>query len=121
MSVGWAKRSVPTLNRRSLQWWARRKSAFAHPISLQLFALRLTLCLPRGGERFGSVDVEEGAVAFDRQFDHGRRVPHDQMTAADIAVERGQFVEETARPQHGIAALVVADGHRDQMAAVRRQ
>jgi hypothetical protein len=30
--VGWAKRSVPTMQASDLErWWARRKSAFAHP------------------------------------------------------------------------------------------
>ena len=29
-SVGWAKRSVPTINS-ARKWWARRKRAFAHP------------------------------------------------------------------------------------------
>jgi hypothetical protein len=29
--VGWAKRSVPTNFLLGKKWWARRKSAFAHP------------------------------------------------------------------------------------------
>jgi hypothetical protein len=34
--VGWAKRSVPTIeNTLGDRWWARRKCAFAHPTALQ--------------------------------------------------------------------------------------
>src|SRR5438093_960771 len=29
--VGWAKRSVPTIQEHPCRWWARRKCAFAHP------------------------------------------------------------------------------------------
>jgi len=36
-------------------------------------------------------------------------------------VERHQFLEEAARPQHGIAAAAVADGNDDEIAAVRRK
>ena len=54
-------------------------------------------------------------------FGHGFGVLGDQMAGADIAVERHQFPEEAPRPQHRIAAAAVADGHRDQMAAIRRK
>ena len=60
-------------------------------------------------------------MAFDRDFRHRLGVPGDQMAGADIAVERHQFLEEAARPQHRIAAPAVADGHRDQIAAIRRE
>ena len=33
-AVGWAKRSVPTNSVAADRWWARRKSAFAHPTRL---------------------------------------------------------------------------------------
>ncbi|OIQ67953.1 hypothetical protein GALL_504660 [mine drainage metagenome] len=45
----------------------------------------------------------------------------NQVAGADIAVERHQFVEEAARPQHRIAATAVADGDRDQIAAIGRK
>src|SRR3982074_3174311 len=32
---GWAKRSVPTIILHDWRWWARRKSAFAHPTKLR--------------------------------------------------------------------------------------
>ena len=60
-------------------------------------------------------------MAFDRHFRHRLGVLGDQMTRADVAVERHQFVEEAARPQHRIAAPALADRHRDQSAAVRRE
>src|SRR5436305_10440815 len=34
--VGWAKRSVPTIQDHGERWWARRKGAFAHPTALRL-------------------------------------------------------------------------------------
>ena len=40
-SVGWAKRSVPTIaTAHAERWWARRKCAFAHPIAYFGAALR---------------------------------------------------------------------------------
>ena len=80
-----------------------------------------SLDAPRGLKRLGCVDVEKSAKAFDRDFRHRLSVPGNQMTRADIAVERHQFVEETARPQHGIATLAIAHGDRDQMTAIRRE
>src|SRR5229473_8650583 len=75
----------------------------------------------RGLERLRGVDIEKCAVAFDRHFRHRFTMSGDQVTGADVAVERHQLVEEAARPQHRIAAPVIADGHRDQMAAIRRK
>ena len=60
-------------------------------------------------------------LPFHGHFRHRLVMPGDQVPRADIAVERHQFVEEPARPQHRIAAPVVADGHRDQIAAIRRK
>ena len=40
MIVGWAKRSVPTIQCDDQRWWARRKSAFAHPTNYE-FTSRL--------------------------------------------------------------------------------
>src|SRR6266478_5750778 len=35
-TVGWAKRSVPTIQDEAIDfWWARRKRAFAHPTNLR--------------------------------------------------------------------------------------
>ena len=60
-------------------------------------------------------------MALDRDFGHRLSMLGDQMPGADIAVERHQFVEEPARPQHRITAPAVADGHRDQVTAIRRE
>src|ERR1700682_3091285 len=65
---------------------------------------------PRGLERLRRVDVEKGAKALDRDFRHRLAMPCDQMAGADVAVERHQLVEEAARPQHRIAAPVIANG-----------
>src|ERR1700722_13945801 len=61
---------------------------------------------PRRLKRLGRIDIEKRAKALDRNLGHRFAVPRDQMTGADIAVERHQFVEEAARPQHRIAASV---------------
>ena len=76
---------------------------------------------PRGLQRLRRVDIEKRAVALDRHFRHRFGMLGDQMAGADIAVERHQFLEEAPRPQHRIAAPAVADGHRDQIAAIRRE
>jgi hypothetical protein len=76
---------------------------------------------PRGFQRLRRVDIEEGTKALDRDFRRRLAMPGDQMAGADVAVERHQLVEETARPQDRIAAPAVADRHRDQIAAVRRE
>src|ERR1700687_6518222 len=75
----------------------------------------------RGLERLRRIDIEEGTKALDRDFRHRLAMPCDQMAGADVAVERHQLVEEAPRPQHRIAAPVIADGHRDTIAAIRRK
>ena len=80
-----------------------------------------TPALLRVRKRLRGVDIEERAVALDRDFGYRLAVLGDQMARADVAVERHQLVEETARPQHGIAAPAIADGQGDQLAAVRRE
>src|SRR6478735_8263826 len=83
-----------------------------------------SLCPPydlrslRGFKRLRRVDIEKGAVALDRDFRHRLAMPRNQMAGADIAVERHQLAEEAARPQHRIAAPVIAHRHRNQIAAI---
>src|SRR5689334_12355852 len=88
------------------------------------------LCPPYGNgilspsrrlQRLRRVDVEKRAVAFDGDFGHRLAVFRDQVPRTDIAVERHQFSEEAARPQHGITAATVGDGHYDEIAAVGRE
>src|SRR5690349_2724473 len=55
-------------------------------------------------KRLGRIDVEESAVAFDRDLRHRLTMFRDQVASADVAVERHQFVEEAPRPQHWVAA-----------------
>jgi hypothetical protein len=52
------------------------------------------LALPCSFERLRRVDVEECALAIDRNFGNRFGVLGDQMAGADIAVERHQFLEE---------------------------
>src|SRR5712691_9319349 len=68
------------------------------------------LCSPplRLRERLWRVDIEKRAVALNRHFRHRLAMPGYQVAGADIAVERHQLVEEAPRPQHRIAAPVVA-------------
>src|SRR6185295_19389685 len=47
------------------------------------------------------IDIEERALAIDRNFGHSFGMLGNQMTRADVAVERHQLLEEAARPQHG--------------------
>src|SRR5689334_21470756 len=76
---------------------------------------------PRSFQRLRRIDIQKRALAVDRDFGDSLSVLDDQMAGADVAVERHQFLEETARPQHGIAATAIADGDGDQMTAVRRK
>src|SRR5260370_9233929 len=82
--------------------------AFCPPYDLRSPPLRLR-------ERLRRIDIEKRAVAFDRHFRHPLAMPSDPLAGADTTVERHQLAEEPSRPQHPIAAPVVADGHRDQM------
>src|SRR3569832_2309887 len=72
----------------------------------------------RGLERLRRIDIEKRAIALDRNFRHRFVMLGNEMSGADVAIERLQFIEETARPQHGIAAAAVADRDRDQIAAI---
>src|ERR1700722_20633953 len=74
---------------------------------------RLNLTAPRGFERLRCVDIEKGAIPLDGDFRHRFIMFGNEMTGTDIAIERHQFVEEPARPQHGIAAPAVTDGDRN--------
>src|SRR3954470_18301851 len=85
------------------------------------FAYPTNLRSTRGLKRLRGVDVEESALAIDRNFGDRLSVLGDEVTGADVAIERHQLLEEAARPQHRIAAAAVADGDGDQMAAVRRK
>ena len=49
---------------------------------------------PRRFQRLRGVDVEEGAVAVDRNFGDGLGVLGDQVAGADVAVEGHQLLEE---------------------------
>src|SRR5258708_29717158 len=60
-------------------------------------------------ERLRRVDIQKRPLAVDRDFRHRLAVPRDQMAGADIALERHQFVEELARPQHRSARPPVPD------------
>src|SRR6266446_575428 len=48
----------------------------------------LTLRSARGFERLRGVDIEKGAVTFDRDFRHRFAMPGNQMARADIAVQQ---------------------------------
>src|SRR5436190_18072649 len=72
----------------------------------------------RGLQPLRGVDIEEGAVAFDRYLSHRLGRFGDQMARADIAIERHQFTEEAARPQDRIAATPLGNGHGDELTAV---
>src|SRR5262249_9883647 len=74
-----------------------------------------TLAPSRRLERLRRVDVEEGAIALDGHFRYGFSVPGNQMARADVTIERHEFLEEAPRPEHGIAATALGDGHRDQV------
>src|ERR1700722_5571823 len=80
-----------------------------------------SLIAARGFQRLRRVNIQKRAVALDRDFSHRFVMLGNQMTRADIAIERHQLVEEAARPQHRIAAPAVADGNHNQIAPVRRK
>src|SRR5581483_7711999 len=73
----------------------------------------------RGLQRLRRVDIEERAFAVDRHFGDRLGVLGDEVSRADIAVQRQELAEEAARPQHGVAAAAFGDGHDDQIAAIR--
>ena len=75
----------------------------------------------RGLERLRRIDIEKRTVAFNLDLRHRLIMLGNEVTGADIAVERHQFIEEAARPQDGIAAATVADRDHDQVAAIRRE
>src|SRR5262249_50246432 len=93
--VGWAKRSVPTFQSEVVV------------VGTLCFPPPTQSPPPRRLQRLRGIDVEEGALAVDRDFGHGFGVLGDQVAGADVAVERHQLFEETARPQHGIAATAL--------------
>jgi len=84
-AVGWAKRSVPAIRCRDREMVGTALRAFGYPTAPSFAAPSS----PSGGlQRLRRVDVEEGALAIDRHFGHGLGVLGDQMTRADVAVER---------------------------------
>ena len=59
--VGWAKRSVPTIDQQCVgQWWARRKRAFAHP-TLPPPPLRMHAPAPPASEIFRNASANSPA------------------------------------------------------------
>src|SRR5216684_2891641 len=110
--VGWAKRSVPTIVARIGRLVGTAQRRLCPPYDLRPLRRR---------ERLRRIDIEEGAMALDRDFRYRLAVLGDQVAGADIAVKRHQLVEETSRPQYRIAAPSVADGYRDQVAAIWRK
>src|SRR5882757_425351 len=58
-SVGWAKRSVPTIFTRACNWWARRRCAFAHPTHLSIPSLAAQRRQADAGRVKTAVDGED--------------------------------------------------------------
>lgn len=57
-----------------------------------------SLAAPRLFKRLRRVDVEEGSPAFDSDIRHRFGMFQDQLSRADIAVQRHQFRKEATRP-----------------------
>src|SRR5512135_2904796 len=85
----------------------------------RLIVAKINLAAARRLQRLRRIDVEKCAIPLDRDLRHRLVMLGNEMTGADVAIERHQFIEETARPHNGIAATASADWHRDQIAAIR--